>query len=185
MLTSDRIEPKPATKMEPSKLTPVQQIAARLAVLKRQRNDIDGASLEVKDFPDREPRPSYCNKSYLTQVVADIDHENDVLELALSVAKPDTACDVLIMTAVCAHRLDFVEDGLSLQQQEGEHENESDRRIVADTIRRVVPALEIIAGITLEELGLDNYSRREKSPEELVVGVEAFKESLASRGTAS
>jgi hypothetical protein len=101
-------------------------------------------------------------------------HQKDTLEQALSVANPESLVDLLITISVSLWRLDVIKGAASDEKEKADFE--TDRGIVENTLQRAIPVLEKHAGVTLAELGLDDYFSPPKSPEELVADIAAMKE---------
>jgi len=118
-------------------------------------------------------KQEYCHQSHLKSVSDAISREREILETALSAEKPESAAEALIVTACCAYRLDLIKAAIS---EGGDDQDDTDRRIVEDTLARVIPALEKLAGVTIQELGLESYFSPPPSPSELVADVAKLKE---------
>jgi hypothetical protein len=181
MLTSDRLPSRPAGKIA-SELPPapsrIQEIGARLAQLKRQFNEVDGANFVISRMPESVLKTQdYSHRSYLDAASTEIEREMEILERSLSVEIPESTIDALIMTACCSYRLDIIKAAVS---EGGDAQDDTDRLIVEDTLNRVIPALEKLAGVTCAALGLDAYFTPQKSPEELVADVAALKQANPS-----
>lgn len=173
MLTSDRITPRPAEKpplTEASLPSRIEDIGARLAELRRQYHALEKAKWAIGRLPeDTERRSEYDHASYLQSAMDDNDREKQILEKALSLGRPASVRDALIMLVPCIYRLDLWRGGA---------EDDGDSALVEKTLNQVVQVLEKLAGVTVEDLGFEEYFLRSPAPDKLIENAEAWANSF-------
>ncbi len=179
MLTGDRIIPRPAEKTlpapaEPAKVSRIEEIAARLAELERDRNELDVISVKLRNSPSGPMREFDRRKSSaIENEMKRILREIWILEEMLSISKPQTASEILITTAVASYRVDALK---FTDIEKGQPAYEKDCAILESTFSYSIPALEQLAGVTLKELGLECYFSLPETPKALAAGFAELKE---------
>jgi hypothetical protein len=137
-----------AKKVPPAAATSwVEALAARLADLKQKYNNLDETHWRI------EP------------AMARLEYESESIEKFLSILTPKTLVDVTIMLTLCRYRLTRLEDAKKAAEEAGRSTAaiyrtcERDVAVLKNTLDRVITALEKLAGVSLESLGLDDYRR--------------------------
>jgi len=154
----------------------IDEITARIAQIKADYDKLDEASIRLSNLRRTAGAPIGGSELiYLEREMTKLEREEATLEQMLSLCEPQTLRDVLVMLCVAGYRLSAIETN---------EENSKDGIcVLGRTLDRTISLLEKLAGVTLAELGLENYYGRDRSVEELLAA--AAKVEAAHGGKAS
>jgi hypothetical protein len=117
----------------------IDEIAARIAQIKADYNELDEASIRLGNLILNAREPIGASELiYLEREMAKLEREGHILELMLSICEPQTLRDVLVMLSIAGYRLSAIETS--------EESAKDDILVLGRTLDRTIPLLAKLAG---------------------------------------